>query len=187
VLSDDGARLWVDGRPLVDDWTVRGSRERTGTIALEAGRRYDLRLEYFQVVATARVSLLWSSPSQKKEVIPARQLYPASSENHLIDEAFSSGAITPGLWDARLEGAQFEPGLSLLPPGARRDGALDHLRADVRSQAGALPRVGLSRATSIAAARRTRIPRCSSRRRSGPRTAPTRDRGGRWAPTWAGP
>jgi len=115
VLSDDGARLWVDGRPLVEDWTVRGSRERTGTIALEAGRRYDLRLEYFQVVATARVSLLWSSPSQKKEVIPARQLYPASSENHLIDEAFSSGAITPGLWDARLDGAQFEPGYLYFP------------------------------------------------------------------------
>jgi hypothetical protein len=117
VLSDDGARLWVDGRPLVDDWTVRGSRERTGKIDLEAGRRYDLRLEYFQVVATARVSLLWSSPSQKREVIPARQLYPASSENHLIDEAFSSGAITPGLWDARLDGAQFEPGYLYFPQG----------------------------------------------------------------------
>jgi hypothetical protein len=115
VLSDDGARLWVDGKVLVDDWTVRGSQERTGTIALEAGRRYDLRLEYFQVVSAARVSLYWSSPSQKKEIIPARQLYPASSENHLIDEAFSSGTITPGLWDARLEGATFEPGYLYFP------------------------------------------------------------------------
>jgi hypothetical protein len=115
VLSDDGARLWIDGRLIVDDWTVRGSRERTGTVALEAGRRYDLRLEYFQVVATARVALLWSSASQKKEVVPARQLYPASSENHLIDEAFSSGSITPGVWDARLQGAQFEPGYLYFP------------------------------------------------------------------------
>ncbi len=115
VLSDDGARLWVDGKLLVDDWTVRGSQERTGTIALEAGRRYDLRLEYFQVVAAARVSLFWSSPSQKKEIIPTRQLYPASSENHLIDETFSSGTITPGLWDARLEKARFEPGYLYFP------------------------------------------------------------------------
>jgi hypothetical protein len=117
VLSDDGARLWIDGRPLIDDWTVRGSRERTGTIELAAGRRYDVRLEYFQVVSTARVSLLWSSPSQKKEVVPARQLYPASSENHLIDEAFSSGAIKPGLWDAKLGDARFEPGYLYFPQG----------------------------------------------------------------------
>jgi hypothetical protein len=117
VLSDDGVRLWVDGRPLIDDWTVRGSKEQTGAVALEAGRRYDLRLEYFQVVAAARVALSWSSASQKKEIIPARQLYPASSENHLIDEAFSSGSITPGVWDAKLEGAQFEPGYLYFPWG----------------------------------------------------------------------
>ena len=115
VMSDDGARLWVDGKPVVDDWTVRGTQERTGTISLEAGRRYDLRLEYFQVVSLARVSLFWSSPSQKKEIIPARQLYPASSENHLIDETFSSGTLTPGVWDARLEKARFEPGYLYFP------------------------------------------------------------------------
>lgn len=115
VASDDGARLWVDGRLIVDDWTVRGTRERTGTIALDAGRRYDLRLEYFQVVSATRVSLSWSSSSQKKEVVPARQLYPASSENHLIDEVFAAGTLTPGMWDARLEGARFEPGYLYFP------------------------------------------------------------------------
>ena len=117
VESDDGARLWIDGKLIVDDWTIRGTRERTGTLVLEAGRRYDLRLEYFQIVAMARVSLLWSSPSQKREVIPARQLYAASSENHLIDEAFSSGTITPGIWDAKLEKARFEPGYLYFPQG----------------------------------------------------------------------
>jgi len=117
VQSDDGARLWVDGKLVVDDWTVRGVRERTGSIALEAGQRVSLRLEYFQVVSQARVTLLWSSPSQKREVVPARQLYPASSENHLIDEAFSSGALTPGIWNAKLENARFEPGYLYFPQG----------------------------------------------------------------------
>jgi hypothetical protein len=115
VVSDDGARLWVDGTLIVDDWNVRGTRERSGSVALQAGRRHDLRLEYFQVVSHARVSLGWSSPSQPKEIVPARQLYAASSENHLIDEAFSSGALTPGVWDARLENARFEPGYLFFP------------------------------------------------------------------------
>jgi hypothetical protein len=115
VQSDDGARLWVDGKLVVDDWTVRGIRERTGTIALEAGHRVSLRLEYFQMVSQAKVALIWSSPSQKRQVVPAAQLYPASSENHLIDEAFSSGALTPGIWDAKLEKARFEPGYLYFP------------------------------------------------------------------------
>jgi hypothetical protein len=117
VTSDDGARLWIDGKPIVDDWTARGTRERTGTIALEAGRRVELRLEYLQIVSGARVSLSWSSASQKKEIVPVRQLYAASSENHLIDEAFSSGALTPGVWTAKLEGARFEPGYLFFPFG----------------------------------------------------------------------
>jgi len=115
VVSDDGARLWVDGNLIVDDWTVRGLRERTGTIDLAAGRRYDLRLEYFQCVATASVKLLWSSASQKAEVLPAHQLYPAPSENHLIDETFAEGRLTPGLWEEHLEGARFEPGYLFFP------------------------------------------------------------------------
>lgn len=115
VMSDDGARLWVDGKPLVSDWTVRGPRELTGTIELAAGRRYDLVLEYFQCVATASVRLSWSSPSQPKQVIPQRQLYPAPSDNHLLDETFAEGRLTPGLWDERLEGATFEPGYLFFP------------------------------------------------------------------------
>lgn len=77
VVSDDGARLWVDGKLLVDDWTVRGTRERTGTIALEAGRLYEIRLEYFECVSLANVKLLWSWPGQPPDVIPQGRLYPA--------------------------------------------------------------------------------------------------------------
>jgi ferric-dicitrate binding protein FerR (iron transport regulator) len=76
VVSDDGARLWVDGKLLIDDWTVRGTRERTGTIELEAGRLYEIRLEYFECVSIAGVRLLWSWPGQPPDVIPQGRLYP---------------------------------------------------------------------------------------------------------------
>jgi ferric-dicitrate binding protein FerR (iron transport regulator) len=75
--SDDGVRLWVDGQLLIDDWTVRGTTERSGRIELVAGRRYDLKLEYFQCVSTATVKLLWASPGQPQQVIPANRLFPA--------------------------------------------------------------------------------------------------------------
>ena len=39
TVSDDGIRVWVDGKKLIDDWTDHGPTEDSGTIALEAGRK----------------------------------------------------------------------------------------------------------------------------------------------------
>ncbi|HLF92517.1 MAG TPA: PA14 domain-containing protein, partial [Planctomycetota bacterium] len=77
TVSDDGVRLRVDGRLLIDDWTVRGTAERSGRIDLVAGRRYDVTLEYFQAVSVAGVRLLWGSASQPQQVVPRERLFPA--------------------------------------------------------------------------------------------------------------
>jgi hypothetical protein len=76
VTADDGARLWVDGIPLFDHWLFEADSESSGTIFLEAGQKYDLKLEYFEDSAGARVSLKWSGPDVPKAVIPQSQLFP---------------------------------------------------------------------------------------------------------------
>ena len=48
TVSDDGVRLWVNGRKLIDNWTDHGQTENQGTIDLTAGQRYDIRLEYYR-------------------------------------------------------------------------------------------------------------------------------------------
>ncbi len=80
TFSDDGVRLWVDGKLLIDDWTVRGAAERSGSIRLEAGRKVALRLEYFDRVSVSRVALSWSSPGTPKDVIPQSRLTPPQGE-----------------------------------------------------------------------------------------------------------
>jgi len=75
TVNDDGVRLWVDGQLLIDDWAPQATRIETGTIALEAGKRYDIRLEYFDNAGSAQIRLQWSSASQALEDIPAAQLY----------------------------------------------------------------------------------------------------------------
>jgi hypothetical protein len=75
VLSDDGCRLWIDDRLVIDDWTVRGAQERSATVELDAGRRHALRLEYFDRVSTARCSLYWEGPEQPRELIPQPCLF----------------------------------------------------------------------------------------------------------------
>jgi GH35 family endo-1,4-beta-xylanase len=77
ATTDDAARLWVNGQLLVDGFATAGSASSPGTIALVAGRRYDIVLEYAEAEGNAAVSLRWSSASQPLEVIPATQLFAA--------------------------------------------------------------------------------------------------------------
>jgi hypothetical protein len=83
TLADDGARLWVNGQLLVDDWNAHPPQEHSGTIHLEAGQKYDIRFDYGENVQGAVAVLLWSSSPdqpndayQSKEIIPQSQLYP---------------------------------------------------------------------------------------------------------------
>jgi len=46
TLSDDGVRLWVNNVQVINDWTDHAPTEDLGTLALVAGTRYDLRMEY---------------------------------------------------------------------------------------------------------------------------------------------
>jgi hypothetical protein len=58
VISDDGARLWVDGRLLVDDWSVHLAKQNLADLTFEAGRKYDIKLEYFENTWVSEVQLV---------------------------------------------------------------------------------------------------------------------------------
>jgi hypothetical protein len=80
VLSDDGARLYIDNQLLIDKWVGQTATESTGTLALTAGKKYDLRLEYFDNTRTATVKLMWSSHSVTLQVIPQAHLSPPAGK-----------------------------------------------------------------------------------------------------------
>lgn len=77
LVADDGVRLWVDGQLLVDQWVLKSRQTKMrGEMALVAGRKYDLKLEYFESSGKAFVSLYWQSENQPHAIIPTSQLYP---------------------------------------------------------------------------------------------------------------
>jgi len=76
--SDDGVRLWVNGQQIVNNWTDHTLTENSGTITLTAGQKYNIKMEYYQNVATAVAQLWWSTPSIPKQIIPQSQLYAPS-------------------------------------------------------------------------------------------------------------
>jgi hypothetical protein len=79
TVSDDGVRLWVNGQLLINNWTNHGATENSGTIALTAGQKYDVKMEFFDGGGGAVAKLLWSAPTIAKQVIPKSQLYPAGA------------------------------------------------------------------------------------------------------------
>jgi hypothetical protein len=78
--SDDGVRLWVNGVQLVNNWTDHGSTENSGTIALTAGQKYSIRMEFYENAGLSEARLKWSSPSQAKQAIPQSALYPTLAD-----------------------------------------------------------------------------------------------------------
>lgn len=70
-----GVRLWVNGTLLIDQWAFHASAEHSGSIALQAGQRYDVVMEFRDDAGTAEARLRWSGPAQPKEAVPATQLY----------------------------------------------------------------------------------------------------------------
>ncbi len=78
--GDDGVRLWVGGKLVIDDWRGHALVENTSAaeVNLEAGQAYPVTLEYFDNTSWAAVRLLWSSDLQAKQVIPSTQLFAAN-------------------------------------------------------------------------------------------------------------
>lgn len=75
VNSDDGAKLWVNGVLLIDSWRNPSGAERSGSITLTGGQRYDVRLEYYENTKSAQCQLRWSSSSIAKTIVPQSVLY----------------------------------------------------------------------------------------------------------------
>ena len=72
--ADDGVRLWVDGRQLVDAWIDQSATEYSGQIDLEAGKSYNLLMEFYENGGSAVAQLRWSSLSTPKQPVPQAAL-----------------------------------------------------------------------------------------------------------------
>lgn len=64
LFSDDGARLWIDGNMIVENWGQHGAFTVTAKepVRLEAGKPYQLKLEYYQSINNAEIRLGWKQP-----------------------------------------------------------------------------------------------------------------------------
>ena len=66
TTSDDGVRLYVDDRLLIDDWSEHPAHIDSASIDFQAGTRHRIRYEYFQAGGGAVARLGWTPPSTPK-------------------------------------------------------------------------------------------------------------------------
>ncbi|HEX5048008.1 MAG TPA: glycoside hydrolase family 3 C-terminal domain-containing protein, partial [Gammaproteobacteria bacterium] len=66
VGANDGFRLYLDGRLLLDNWVINARIDSKSVLVdLEAGRARDLKLEYLEDIRDAEVRLAWRLPGAK--------------------------------------------------------------------------------------------------------------------------
>ncbi len=103
VQADDGMRMWIDDQLLISKWEgapegangfVMGNvntTNETGSIKLEAGKKYKIRVEYFEKSQNASARLFWSSKSKEREIVPPSHLYTTANEDeHGLNVTFRS-------------------------------------------------------------------------------------------------
>ena len=71
---DSGGRLWIDNRLLLDHWKESGTFSTK--IDLQAGRKYDVKMEFRKGQWGGNVRLYWSSGHQGQEAVPSAAFSP---------------------------------------------------------------------------------------------------------------
>jgi len=67
--TDDGCRLYLDGKMLIDSWRNRGVQTDSVAVVLEKGVKYKLRAEYFDDGGNAIAKLYWRRPDLEKRAL----------------------------------------------------------------------------------------------------------------------
>jgi glucose/arabinose dehydrogenase len=81
TTADDGVRLFVNNQLVIDQYRDQPPTTFNSTpIRLQAGQRYDIRMEYYENGGGAVAQLGWTSPNQTREFIPQSQLYSSGGQ-----------------------------------------------------------------------------------------------------------
>ncbi|MBN1155288.1 glycoside hydrolase family 3 C-terminal domain-containing protein [candidate division KSB1 bacterium] len=62
LSGDDGFRMFLNDKLLIEDWTMHSSLTQSATVRLESGRAYALKIEYFQRFGNSDIKFEWAPP-----------------------------------------------------------------------------------------------------------------------------
>ena len=79
VSSDDGVRLFLDDKQVIDDWLPHGVKVSKASVSLKAGQKVKVRLEYFEDGGDATVQFGVTGTAQSLDAQARRQVSQADA------------------------------------------------------------------------------------------------------------
>jgi hypothetical protein len=77
MIGDNGFRLLIDERPVIDHWVGDWDREQVSApVSLVAGEAHTVRIEMFQDIGGANLFLRWSGAGIEKQIVPESAFTP---------------------------------------------------------------------------------------------------------------
>jgi beta-glucosidase len=104
AIADDGVRIYLDGKLIAEDWTEHAPTTVAAEVVLEAGKSYDLKMEYYEGKIGAVAKLAWKPPATTDESLHTEAVRTAKQADAVV--------MVLGL-SSRLEGEEMtvrEPG-----------------------------------------------------------------------------
>jgi beta-glucosidase len=93
VEGNDGYRLYLDGKLIVDNWRKQSYGTHMADVSLQPGTTHDIRLEYFESTGNARVKLVWDAgvPSDWRAKIDSAVAIARSSDVAIVVAGIEEG------------------------------------------------------------------------------------------------
>ncbi len=90
IISDDGVRLSIDNRMIIDNWNPQPPTEKSGTIQLEEGKSYSVIIDYFEESGGEAMIFGWESKNFSKQPVPSSHLTSPNGEKGLRGTYFKN-------------------------------------------------------------------------------------------------
>ena len=74
VESDDGSRLFIDGKQVIDNNGSHPMQKKDGVVELAPGQ-HELKLEFFQGDGEMGCKFSWAPPGKNEEIVPESVLW----------------------------------------------------------------------------------------------------------------
>jgi beta-glucosidase len=98
VEGNDGYRLYLDGQLLIDNWQKRSHQTKLVDVAFEAGKEYDLKLEFYEAEGNVKFKLVWDATVEENW---RRQISDAVVAARLSEVAVVAAGIHEGEFQDR--------------------------------------------------------------------------------------
>jgi beta-glucosidase len=119
IDGNDGYRLYIDGKLLLDNWEKVSRRTLLSDFRFEKGKEYEIRIEYFEPTGNAWFRLVWDAGVKDESERELQQAVKAAGESDVV------------LVVAGIEEGEFRDRASLSLPG-RQEELINRLAATGR-------------------------------------------------------